>query len=63
VVTPTTSDANDSIGSYGWGGAAGTSFWIDPRRRAMVTLMTQFMPQDGYPIRRELRDAIRADLA
>jgi CubicO group peptidase (beta-lactamase class C family) len=63
VVIPTTKSANDSIGSYGWGGAAGTSFWIDPRRRTMVTLMTQFMPQDGYPIRRELRDAIRADMA
>jgi CubicO group peptidase (beta-lactamase class C family) len=63
VVIPTTEGANDSVGSYGWGGAAGTSFWIDPRRRTMVTLMTQFMPQDGYPIRRELRDAILADLA
>ena len=63
VVTPATRDANDSVGSYGWGGAAGTSFWIDPRRRTMVTLMTQFMPQDGYSIRRELRDAIRADVA
>lgn len=63
VVIPATTGANDSVGSYGWGGAAGTSFWIDPRRRTMVTLMTQFMPQDGYPIRRELRDAIRADMA
>ena len=61
VVTPTTKGANDSVGSYGWGGAAGTSFWIDPRRRTMVTLMTQFMPSEAYPIRRELRDAIRAD--
>jgi len=63
VVTPETQNANDSVGSYGWGGAAGTSFWIDPRRRAMVTLMTQFMPAETYPIRRELRDAILADAA
>lgn len=63
VVTPTTKDANDSVGAYGWGGAAGTSFWIDPAKRTMVTLMTQFMPSDAYPIRRELRDAIIADRA
>jgi CubicO group peptidase (beta-lactamase class C family) len=63
VVLPTTANANDSVGSYGWGGAAGTSFWIDPARRTMVTLMTQFMPQDVYPIRKELREAMIADRA
>lgn len=61
VVTGTTKGANDSVGSYGWGGAAGTSFWIDPARRTMVTVMTQFMPQDAYPLRREVRDAMIAD--
>ena len=61
VVIPTTQGASDSVGSYGWGGAAGTSFWIDPARRTMVTVMTQFMPQDAYPLRREVRDAMAAD--
>lgn len=63
VVIPTTKNANDTVGSYGWGGAAGTSFWIDPTHRVMVTVMTQFMPQDIYPLRKEVREAIVADRA
>ena len=62
VVVATTKGANDSVGSYGWGGAAGTSFWIDPARRTMATVMTQFMPQDAYPLRREVREAMIADI-
>jgi CubicO group peptidase (beta-lactamase class C family) len=63
VVTADTKGANDAVGSYGWGGAAGTSFWINPRQRAMVTLMTQFMPAETYPLRDQLRGAIAADIA
>ena len=31
----------ESIGSYSWGGAAGTLFWIDPQKELIGLLMTQ----------------------
>ena len=35
------SDTPESIGSYSWGGAAGTLFWIDPKKELIGLLMTQ----------------------
>jgi CubicO group peptidase (beta-lactamase class C family) len=37
-------------GSWGWAGAANTKFWIDPREELIAILMTQFMPNDLYPL-------------
>ena len=34
-------DTPESIGSYSWGGAAGTIFWIDPEKELIGLLMTQ----------------------
>jgi CubicO group peptidase (beta-lactamase class C family) len=42
-----------SVGSYGWGGAAGTRFWVDPQEELIGLLMIQFMPGDHYPIQDE----------
>jgi CubicO group peptidase (beta-lactamase class C family) len=39
-----------SVGSFGWGGAANTKFWIDPREELIGILMLQFMPNDTYPV-------------
>ena len=44
-----------SVGEYAWGGAASTKFWIDPRQELIGVLMTQFMPNDYYPIRNEFQ--------
>ena len=35
------SDTPESTGSYSWGGAAGTTFWIDPEKELIGLLMTQ----------------------
>ncbi len=35
------SDTPESTGSYSWGGAAGTLFWIDPEKEVIGLLMTQ----------------------
>ena len=35
------SDTPESTGSYSWGGAAGTIFWIDPEKELIGLLMTQ----------------------
>jgi CubicO group peptidase (beta-lactamase class C family) len=33
-----------SEGSFGWGGAASTDFWVDPEEELIGLLMTQFIP-------------------
>jgi CubicO group peptidase (beta-lactamase class C family) len=47
-----------SPGEYAWGGAATTSFWIDPREELIAIFMTQVLPSSAYPVRRELRTMI-----
>lgn len=39
-----------SEGSWAWGGAANTKFWIDWKEKLIGILMLQFMPPDTYPI-------------
>jgi CubicO group peptidase (beta-lactamase class C family) len=47
-----------SRGEYAWGGAATTSFWIDPAEGLIAIFMTQVLPSTATPIRRELRTMI-----
>ncbi len=49
-----------SRGEYAWGGAATTSFWIDPAEELIAIFMTQMLPSTATPIRRELRTMIYA---
>jgi CubicO group peptidase (beta-lactamase class C family) len=44
-----------SVGNYGWGGAANTNFWIDPREELLGILMLQFMPSNTYPVTADFR--------
>jgi len=52
-----------SRGEYAWGGAATTSFWIDPAEELIAIFMTQVLPSSTYPIRRELRTMVYAAIA
>ena len=47
-----------SVGEYSWGGAATTSFWIDPAEELIAIFMTQVLPSSAYPVRRELRTMV-----
>ncbi|HET9691931.1 MAG TPA: serine hydrolase domain-containing protein [Acidimicrobiales bacterium] len=38
-------------GTYGWGGAASTAFWVDPVEDVSVVFMTQLLPSSTYPLR------------
>ena len=51
-----------SVGEYGWGGMAGTTFFIDPLEDLLVVFMTQLMPSSSYMIRQELRALVYAAL-
>jgi CubicO group peptidase (beta-lactamase class C family) len=47
-----------SAGEFSWGGAATTSFWIDPAEELITIFMTQVLPSSAYAIRRELRTMV-----
>jgi CubicO group peptidase (beta-lactamase class C family) len=47
-----------SEGEFSWGGAASTAFWVDPVEEICVVFMTQLLPSDTYPIRRQLRATV-----
>jgi CubicO group peptidase (beta-lactamase class C family) len=51
-----------SLGECFWGGAASTTFWIDPEEEIAAVFMTQLIPSNVYPIRRELRTLVNAAL-
>jgi CubicO group peptidase (beta-lactamase class C family) len=46
-----------SQGEFGWGGAASTYFWIDPREEFIGVLMAQFQPNGHYQIANDFRVA------
>ena len=52
-----------ATGEYFWGGLFSTFFFIDPMEKIIGLLMTQHLPSNNYPIRRELRDGVRAAIA
>jgi CubicO group peptidase (beta-lactamase class C family) len=44
-----------SVGMYGWGGAFGTIFWVDPKEQMFGILMIQLRPYDHVNIRQDMR--------
>jgi CubicO group peptidase (beta-lactamase class C family) len=58
VIDPAASHVLCSPGSFAWGGAASTAFWVDPVEQICCVFMTQLLPSDTYPIRTQLRNAV-----
>ena len=58
LLDPVISGTPGSIGEYGWGGAASTWFMLDPLEQLSIVLMTQLIPSNAYPIRRQLKTAV-----
>lgn len=46
-----------SVGSYGWGGAYGTYFWVDPKEDMIGIMMVQLMPYAHLNIRYDFQNA------
>jgi len=55
VLDPVKAAVVGSAGEYAWGGAASTTFWVDPREELVVLLLTQLLPSSTYPIRRQMK--------
>ena len=47
-----------TAGDFAWGGAASTYFWVDPKEELVAIFLTQLLPSDTYPIRREFRTLV-----
>lgn len=52
----------DHRGIYGWGGAAGTRFWIDPKNRLITIYMVQINPTGPFDYSREMKNLVYAAL-
>ncbi len=51
-----------SEGSFAWGGAASTAFWIDPANEIVALFLTQLLPSSTYPIRPYLQQLVYQSL-
>jgi CubicO group peptidase (beta-lactamase class C family) len=51
-----------SEGTFAWGGAASTAFWVDPVEDLTVSFFTQLLPSSTYPIRRQLQGLVYSAL-
>jgi CubicO group peptidase (beta-lactamase class C family) len=58
VTDPAAGRSLGSVGEYGWGGAASTAMWLDPHEELTCLFLTQLVPSNVYPIRRQLRATV-----
>jgi sialidase-1 len=49
-------------GDFGWGGAAGTKFWVHPEKETAIIYMIQMMPNEGPKFDRIVRDTVYSSL-
>ncbi|HEY7931149.1 MAG TPA: serine hydrolase domain-containing protein [Acidimicrobiales bacterium] len=57
--------ANKSLfseGTFAWGGAASTVFWVDPVEDLAVCFYTQLLPSSTFPLRRQLQRLVYSAL-
>ena len=55
VKDPALTALSNSIGTYGWGGLAGTNFRIDPQEEMIQILMIQLIPYNTLQIRQDFQ--------
>jgi CubicO group peptidase (beta-lactamase class C family) len=58
VLDPVKNKSLVAPGTFAWGGAASTVFWVDPVNDVSVSFFTQLLPTGTYPIRRELQQLV-----
>ena len=62
VLDPAKAQISAQVGDYGWGGAAGTFFWVSPVDDVIVIVFTQLLPSSAIPVRKELRALVHGAL-
>lgn len=58
TVDPVASGILGPPGQFSWGGAASTSFWIDPTNGLSVVQFAQLLPSSAYPLRPQVRNLV-----
>jgi len=58
TVDPVARRLYSTPGEYGWGGAASTTFFVDPTEELTLLFFTQLMPSTTYPLRAEIRQLL-----
>ena len=51
-----------SEGSFSWGGAASTAFWVDPLEGLEVSFFTQLLPSGTHPLRSQLSQLVYSSI-
>lgn len=62
VVLANGADSN-AVGTYAWGGAAGSKAWVNPVRKYRGTIMVNYFPADKWPVQKETLEALKTDMA
>lgn len=62
LVDPAKAKVHGSVGDFGWGGAASTTFWIDPLEGLTCAFYTQLLPSSTWPIRPYLKNLVHQAL-
>lgn len=62
VLDPARAQLSARAGDYGWGGGAGTFFWVSPAEDLVAILFTQLWPSSAIPVRKEFRTLVQAAL-
>ena len=47
----------DTVGSYGWGSAYYSKYWVDPSEKLVAVFMTQLIPATGVDLAGQVPDA------
>ena len=55
VMDPAATKVLSSPGTYSWGGAASTGFFVDPHEDLTAVLLTQLLPSSTYDLRSQLQ--------
>ena len=58
LVNPAAAKLHGSIGDFGWGGAASTTFWIDRVEGITAEFYTQLLPSSTWPLRPYFRSLV-----
>jgi len=62
ILDPVKTQSLTDEGEYGWGGAASTVFWVNPKEEMVVIFLTQLLPSSTYQVRREIRSLVYSSL-
>ncbi len=58
TIDPVKGRVPGNAGEFAWGGAASTSFWVDPVDDLTVLFFTQLLPSSTHPIRSQLKQLV-----